>query len=73
MYWRQNGINRKIKERIRANFHRLSYKAIPHIMVQYLSMDCTHKINMFPAKGGISQYYSPRVIIGQRALDYKKE
>jgi len=64
---------RKIKERIRATFHRLPYKSIPRIMVRYLVMDCTHKINMFPAKGDISHYYSPRIILGQRALDYKKE
>jgi len=61
--------NRTIKERIRATFHRLPYKAITHIMVWYLVMDCTHKINMFPAKGGISQYYSPIIILGQWALD----
>jgi len=42
--------NRMITERIRATFHRLPYKAIPLIMVRYLVMDCTHKINMFPAR-----------------------
>jgi len=64
---------RMIKERIRATFHRRPYKAIPRIMVQYLVMDWTHKINMLSAKGGIPHYYSPRIILGQRALDYKKE
>jgi len=64
---------RTIKERIRATFHRLPYKAIPRKMVRYLVMDCTHKLNMFPAKGGTSQYYSPRIILGQRVLDYKRE
>ena len=28
---------------------------------------------MFLAKGGISQYDSPRILPGQQALDYKKE
>jgi len=28
---------------------------------------------MFTAKGGISKYYSPRIILGQWALDYKNE
>jgi len=60
--------NRTIKERIRATFHRLPYKAIPGKIVRYLVMDCTHKLNMFPAKGGI-----PRIILGHQALDYKKE
>jgi len=61
--------NRTIKERVRATFHRLTYKAIPFIIVRYLIMDRTHKLNMFPDKGGISQYYSPRIVLGQQALD----
>jgi len=42
--------NITIKERVRATFHRLPYKAIPLIMVSYLIMDCNSKLNMFPAK-----------------------
>ena len=61
--------NQTTKERIRAAFHRLPYKAMPRVMIQYLSMECTSKLNIFPAKGGISPYYSPN----QRTLDYKKE
>jgi hypothetical protein len=30
------------------------------------------EINLFPPCGGISQYYSPRVIIYQRDLEYEK-
>ena len=33
----------------------------------------TSKLKMSQAKEGISQYYSPRTILGQRTLDYKKE
>ena len=51
--------NKTIKERIWATSHRLPYKAIPCIMVRSLVMYCIHKLNMFPAKGGISRYYSP--------------
>ena len=36
-------------------------------------MDCTSKLNIFHAKGGISPYYSPRILLNQRTLDYKKE
>ena len=36
-------------------------------------MECTSKLNIFPAKGGISPYYSPRILLNQRTLDYKKE
>ena len=46
---------------------------MPRVMIQYLSMECTSKLNMFPAKGGISPYYSPRVLLNQQTLDYKKE
>ena len=49
--------NRTIQERIRAMFHRLPYKAIPRVMVRYLSMVSTHQLNLFPVKGGISEYY----------------
>ena len=65
--------NRTIKERIRAAFHRLPYKAMPRVMIRYLSMECTSKLNIFPAKAGISPYYSPRILLNQRTLDYKKE
>jgi hypothetical protein len=30
------------------------------------------KLNFFPAKNGISQYYSPRMILHQQNLDYDK-
>ena len=65
--------NRTIKERIRAAFHRLPYKAMPRVMIGYLSMECSSKLNIFPAKGGISPYYSPQILLNQRTLDYKKE
>ena len=40
--------NRTIKERIRAAYHRLPYKAIPCVMICYLAMVCTTKLNFFP-------------------------
>jgi hypothetical protein len=30
------------------------------------------QLNLFPAKGGISPYYSPRTILGLTPLDYDK-
>jgi hypothetical protein len=65
--------NRTIKERIRAAFHRLPFKAIPRTMLKYLAMEHTSKLNTFPAKGGISPYYSPRVLLNQRPIDFNKE
>jgi len=67
MYHRQNRIIEQSKRGL--GHQRLAYNAIPHIMMCYPVMDCTHKPNMFPAKGGISKYYSPKILLGQRALD----
>ena len=64
--------NRTIKERIRATFQRLPYKAIPRIMIRYLAMVSGMQLNFFPAKGGVSTYYSPRMIMDQTNLDYTK-
>ena len=51
--------NRTIKERIRAAYHRLPYKAIPWIMSRYLAMNQANQLNLFPVKGGVLSYYSP--------------
>jgi hypothetical protein len=65
--------NQTIKERIRAAYHRLPYKAIPRIMINYLAMIQANKLNIFPVKGGVSKYYSPRMILNQTNLDYTKQ
>jgi hypothetical protein len=64
--------NCTIKERIRAGYHRLPYKEIPRIMINYLAMIQANKLNLFPVKGGISKYYSPHTILNQTNLDYTK-
>ena len=61
-----------IKERIRAAFHHLPYKAIPRIMIRYLGMIQANQLNLFPVKGGVSSYYSPHMILNQTNLDYTK-
>ena len=65
--------NRTIKERIRAAYHHLPYKALPKIMIRYLAMTSASKLNLFPVKGGVSKYYSPNVIMSQRSLNYEKD
>jgi hypothetical protein len=64
--------DRTIKERIRAAYHRLPYKAIPRIMIRYLAMIQANNLNLFLVKGGVSNYYSPRMILNQTNLDYTK-
>jgi hypothetical protein len=62
--------NRTIQERIRATYHNLPYATILKVMLRYLAMISTEQLNYFPAKGGISPYYSPHVILTGRAVDY---
>ena len=64
--------NRTIKERVRATFHRLPYKMLPRILIRYLAMTETSKLNYFPVKGGVSKYYSPRMILMGEHLNYTK-
>jgi hypothetical protein len=64
--------NRTIKERIRASYPRLPYMAIPRIMIRTMAMNQANQLNLFPAKGGVSPYYSPRMLLDQTSLDYNK-
>jgi hypothetical protein len=64
--------NRNIKECIQAAYHRLPYKALPRQLIWYLVQTQASQLNLFPAKGGISPYYSPRTILGLPTLDYVK-
>ena len=50
---------RTIKERFRCQYARMPFKRIPILMVEKLAQECAKWRNLFPPKGGISQYYSP--------------
>ncbi len=50
----------------------MPFKKIPKIMIQYLAMVCAKQMNIFPAKNGISKYYSPHMIMSGETYDYKK-
>ncbi len=62
--------NRVIKERVRATYRRLPYIRLTKLLVKMLVTESAKKLNFFPAKNGVSQYYSPRMILHQRNLDY---
>jgi hypothetical protein len=64
--------NRTIKEQVWAAYHRLPYKALPRQLIRYLVTTQASQLNLFPAKGGISPYYSLRTILGLPPLDYDK-
>ena len=63
---------RVIKERFRATFHRLPFTKLPAVMVKVLAIEVTKKLNFFPPSGGVSPYYSPRMILHQQNLEYNK-
>ena len=46
---------------------------MPRVMLKYLAMVCAKQLNIFPAKGGISPYYSSHVLLGGRQYDYDKD
>ena len=63
--------NRVIKERVRACYHRLPFKQMPKAMVIAMVEDCTYKTNFFPLKSGVSPYFSPRVLVERKQLDFE--
>ena len=62
--------NRTIGERIRSGYHRLPYRNIPKLMLQTLAKLATRQLNFFPAKNGVSAYFSPYMLLNKRSLDY---
>jgi len=61
--------NRVIKERFRIAYYWMPFKKIPKIMIRYLAMVCTKQLNIYPAKNGISKYYSPYMIVPSEIYD----
>ena len=57
-----------IKESIRSLFHDLPYHGIQKIIMNYLVMQTTAALNYFPSRYGLSQHYSPRMILQQTLL-----
>ena len=53
--------------------HATPFLTVPHIMTKYIVMESARKLNYFPSRGGISQYYSPCIIMHKIPLDFVKE
>ena len=64
--------NRTIKERVRVTYHALPFKRFPKLLTCAMVTESTKKLNFFPAKKGISKYYSPRMIVHHENLEYEK-
>ena len=63
---------RVIKERYRTMVHRLPFNAMPRVMIVHGVMECVKWLNAFPPKAGVSEFYSPQVIVTGKAIDYNK-
>ena len=64
--------NRTLKEAFREMLHRSGYGTIPRAMIIALGEYMAEYYNMFPTKHGISEYYSPNMLVAQKVLDYEK-
>ena len=56
---------RVVQERFRIDYYRLSYNIIKMLMIRHLLMISTTKLNIFAAKGGISAYCYPHMILNK--------
>ena len=63
--------NRVIKERARACRHTLPFEVLPRLLLVEMVNNCALWINMFPAKGGITNV-SPRTLMTGIKLNYNK-
>lgn len=50
---------RVIKEHVRATYHRLPFTHLPLLLVKYVVLESTTKVNCVPNKHGVSKHYSP--------------
>mgnify|MGYP003507073779 CR=1 FL=1 len=50
----------------------MTFRKLPKTKIKYLTMVQVNHLNLFPAKGGVSKYYSPRMILTERNLEYEK-
>ena len=62
---------RVVKERARAARHTLPFKTMPTKLVTHMVMYVVKLLNYFPAKGGVSDYYSPKAIMAGEIIHYK--
>ena len=64
--------DRTIKNQTRTGLHRTTYKCVPRVMIKHLVIGSTDKFNIFLAKNGISDYYSPETLVTGKGFDYDK-
>ena len=65
--------NRTIADHIRIALHYLPFRFFPRLLVRWIAMSETAKLNWFPVKGGISEHYSPNMILQLPQPDYNRD
>ncbi|CAJ1947010.1 unnamed protein product, partial [Cylindrotheca closterium] len=61
--------NQHLKALFWVHFHRMPFKVIPKKLTVALMARVAKISNYYPAKGGLSAYYSPHMIMHQRMVD----
>lgn len=65
--------NRTIADHIRIALHYLPYRYYPRLLIRWIAMRETAKLNWFPVKGGISAHYSPNMILKLPGIDFEQD
>ncbi|CAJ1938576.1 unnamed protein product [Cylindrotheca closterium] len=65
--------NQHLKALFWVHFHRMPFKAIPKMLTVALMTRVAKISHYYPAKGGLSEYYSLHMIMHQRMVDASKE
>jgi len=65
--------NRTIADHIRIALHYLPFWFFPRLLVRWIAMSKTTKLNWFPVKGGLSEHCSPNMILQLPQPDYNRD
>ena len=63
---------RVIKERVRITYLLMPFKQCPWLMTRMMVLNAVMQLNLVPAKGGVSKYFSPHTIMKHQSLDWNK-
>ena len=64
---------RVIQERVQSAHNIFPFTYRPRILLKYLVMESTKKLNFPPNKNGVLKYFSPRMIMHQNKIHYECE
>jgi len=63
---------RVVKERVRSLRYTLPFKTLPKNLLTHMVFFVVKLLNYFPAKGGVSDHYSPKAIMSGEVISYKQ-